>query len=43
MAAVKRMLGLYVFGPPLTNPRDPVLLMHCKLTPEQAKFKDAYE
>ena len=25
MAAVKKMIGLYVFGPPLTNAHDPVL------------------
>ena len=27
MAAVRKMLGLYVFGPPLTNAKDPALQM----------------
>lgn len=26
MLAIKKMLGMYVFGPPLTNPRDPILI-----------------
>jgi hypothetical protein len=40
MTAVKKMLGLYVFGPPLTNPKDPLLLKQFKLTPEQALSVD---
>jgi hypothetical protein len=37
MDAVKKMIGLYVFGPPLTNPKDPLLLKQFILTDEQKK------
>ena len=46
MNAVKKMIGLYVFGPPLTNERDPLLLKQFKLTENQkelVKNKDSKE